>query len=176
MHMLIGIGHYFTAPMWGLLMLIGIGIPLAGVGIDLAGDLPFSPARYWHGSSQGNAIWIFICTMFVLLAPKLLGYIALLLNPRELRACGGAFRAAVSILLETVLAALMAPVVMYLQSRGVFEVLAGKDSGWDAQVRDDGKLSWPALLRSYGGLTVFGLFMGQWPMRFRRRWPRGWGR
>jgi len=27
--------------------------------------------------------------MFVLLAPKLLGYIALLLNPRELRACGG---------------------------------------------------------------------------------------
>lgn len=65
-----------------------------------------------------------------------------------------------SILLETVLAALMAPVVMYLQSRGVFEVLAGKDSGWDAQVRDDGKLSWPALIRSYGGLSVFGLFMG----------------
>jgi membrane glycosyltransferase len=160
MHMLIGIGHYFTAPMWGLLMLIGIGIPLAGGGIDLAGDLPFSPARYWHGSSQGNAIWIFVCTMFVLLAPKLLGYIALLLNPRELRACGGAIRALLSILLETVLAALMAPVVMYLQSRGVFEVLAGKDSGWDAQVRDDGKLSWPALLRSYGGLTVFGLFMG----------------
>lgn len=89
MHMLIGIGHYFTAPMWGMLMLVGIGIPLAGAGIDLAQGLPFSPARYWHGSSDGNAIWIFVCTMFVLLAPKLLGYIALLLNPRERRACGG---------------------------------------------------------------------------------------
>ncbi|MFY1079621.1 glycosyltransferase family 2 protein, partial [Escherichia coli] len=27
-HMLIGIGHYFTAPMWAMLMLIGIAIPL----------------------------------------------------------------------------------------------------------------------------------------------------
>ena len=63
-------------------------------------------------------------------------------------------------LLETLLAALMAPVVMYVQSRGVAEVLAGKDSGWDAQQRDDGRVSWTALLRSYGGLSVFGLAMG----------------
>ena len=61
----------------------------------------------------------------------------------------------------TVLAtALMAPVVMYVQSRGVAEVLAGKDSGWDAQQRDDGRVSWLALLRGYGGLSVFGLAMG----------------
>ena len=63
-------------------------------------------------------------------------------------------------LLETILAALMAPVVMYVQSRGVAEVLAGKDSGWDAQQRDDGGVSWLALARGYGGLSVFGLFMG----------------
>jgi len=43
---------------------------------------------------------------------------------------------------------------------GVAEVLAGKDSGWDAQQRDDGGVSWLALARGYGGLSVFGLFMG----------------
>ena len=160
MHMMIGIGHYFTAPMWAMLMLIGIGIPLQGGGIDLAAELPFSPARYWHARADAGAIWVFAITMGVLLAPKAMGYLALLFNPAERRGCGGALRALASILLETVLAALMAPVVMYLQSRGVAEVLAGKDSGWDAQQRDDGKVSWAALVKGYGGLSLFGLGAG----------------
>ncbi|MEE7546618.1 glucans biosynthesis glucosyltransferase MdoH, partial [Xanthomonas sp. Kuri4-1] len=161
MHMMIGIGHYFTAPMWAMLMLIGIAIPLQGDGaVDLAAGLHFSPARYWHGRADGGVLWIFVCTMGVLLAPKFLGYIALLFNRRERLGCGGALRALASILVETVLAALMAPVVMYLQSRGVAEVLAGKDSGWDAQQRDDGKLSWVTLIRGYGGLSLFGLLAG----------------
>ncbi|MFT4246550.1 MAG: glucans biosynthesis glucosyltransferase MdoH [Pseudomonas sp.] len=160
MHMMIGIGHYFTAPMWAMLMLIGIAIPLLGDAIDLAAEIPFSPVRYWHTRGDGGVLWVFVCTMAVLLAPKLLGYLALLLDRKERRACGGAVRALLSILIETVLAALMAPVVMYRQSRGVAEVLAGKDSGWDAQQRDDGKISWSALVRSYGGPTLFGVLAG----------------
>jgi membrane glycosyltransferase len=103
---------------------------------------------------------MFAITMVVLLSPKVLGYLAMLLEPVERRGCGGTIRAFISMLLETILAALMAPVVMYVQSRGVAEVLAGKDSGWDAQQRDDGGVSWLALARGYGGLSVFGLFMG----------------
>ncbi|PPU82800.1 glucans biosynthesis glucosyltransferase MdoH [Xanthomonas sacchari] len=162
MHMLIGIGHYFTAPMWGMLMLIGIAIPLQNGGFDLVASVisPFSPARYWHQQDSTRVAWVFAVTMFVLLAPKVMGYFAMLLKPGERRGCGGGVRAFVSMLLETLLAALMAPVVMYVQSRGVAEVLAGKDSGWDAQQRDDGRISWSALLRSYGGLSAFGLLMG----------------
>ena len=66
----------------------------------------------------------------------------------------------IAMLLETVLAALMAPVVMYVQSRGVAEVLSGRDSGWDAQQRDDGGVDWFALIKAYGGLSLFGAFMG----------------
>ncbi|WP_167521997.1 glucans biosynthesis glucosyltransferase MdoH [Xanthomonas sontii] len=162
MHMLIGIGHYFTAPMWGMLMLIGIAIPLQNGGFDLVASVisPFSPARYWHQQDSTRVAWVFAVTMFVLLAPKVMGYFAMLLKPGERRGCGGGLRAFASMLLETLLAALMAPVVMYVQSRGVAEVLAGKDSGWDAQQRDDGRISWSALLRSYGGLSAFGLLMG----------------
>jgi len=147
-------------PMWAMLMLIGIAIPLQGDSINLAAEIPFSPARYWHAQGQSGVIWVFAFTMGVLLAPKFLGYLALLLDPQERRGCGGGVRAFASILLETVLAALMAPVVMYLQSRGVAEVLAGKDSGWDAQQRDDGKISWIALIKGYGGLSLFGLAAG----------------
>ncbi len=163
-HMLVGIGHYFTAPMWAMLMLIGMAIPLVRGGIDLAQELHLnlhqSPLHYWRGLDERGVLWVFVVTMTVLLAPKLMGYVAMLASRGERIGCGGALRAFVSVLLETVLAALMAPVVMYVQSRGVAEVLAGKDSGWDAQQRDDGGVSWRALLRSYGGLSVFGLAMG----------------
>jgi membrane glycosyltransferase len=161
MHMMIGIGHYFTAPMWAMLMLIGVAIPLLGRdAIDLAAEIPFSPMRYWHVRGDNSMLWVFVFTMAVLLAPKMLGYLALLFDGKERRACGGAVRALLSILIETLLAALMAPVVMYRQSRGVAEVLAGKDSGWDAQQRDDDKISWPTLIRGYGGLSLFGLMAG----------------
>ena len=161
-HMLIGIGHYFTAPMWAMLMLIGMAIPLIHGGIDLGQELHLrlSPAHYWRGVDEQGVLWVFVVTMGVLLAPKAMGYFALLFARDRRRGCGGALRALLSVLLETVLAALMAPVVMYVQSRGVAEVLAGKDSGWDAQQRDDGSISWPALVRGYGGLSVFGLLMG----------------
>jgi membrane glycosyltransferase len=161
-HMLIGIGHYFTAPMWAMLMLIGVAIPLIHGGIDVAQELhlQLAPAQYWRGLDQDGVVWVFVLTMAVLLAPKAMGYVAMLTSRNERLGCGGALRALVSVLLETVLAALMAPVVMYVQSRGVAEVLAGKDSGWDAQQRDDGSVSWPELLRRYGGLSVFGVLVG----------------
>jgi len=150
-HMLIGIGHYFTAPMWGMLMLIGIAIPLFQEGIDFNALLHLSPSLYWRAQDEEQVVRLFGATMAVLLLPKVLGYLAMLLDPVDRRGCGGAFRAFVSMLVETVLAALMAPVVMYVQSRGVAEVLSGRDSGWDAQQRDDGGISWMALIRGYGG-------------------------
>lgn len=160
MHMLIGIGHYFTAPMWAMLMLIGIAIPLFKGGIDINGVLNLSPSVYWRTQDEIQAVRLFAITMAVLLAPKVLGYLATLLEPADRRGCGGALRALLAMLLETLLAALMAPVVMYVQSRGVAEVLAGKDSGWDAQQRDDGGIDWGALVRAYGGLSLFGAFIG----------------
>jgi len=159
-HMLIGIGHYFTAPMWAMLMLIGIAIPLFQEGIDFNALLHLSPSVYWRAQDEEQVVRLFAATMAVLLMPKVLGYFAMLLDPVERRGCGGAIRAFLSMLVETVLAALMAPVVMYVQSRGVAEVLSGRDSGWDAQQRDDGGISWISLVRGYGGLGVFGAFMG----------------
>ena len=158
---MIGIGHYFTAPMWAMLMLVGLAIPLehASVeGLGVAGA--FSPVAYWKSLDPQRILWLFAASMGALFAPKVLGYLALLLDPAERRGCGGALRALASIFIESVLAALMAPIVMYVQSRGVAEVLAGRDSGWESQRRDDGTLPLSALLRSYGGLTLFGFFIG----------------
>lgn len=156
-HMLVGIGNYFTSPMWAMMLLVGIAIPLQHDALDLLASWPFSPAAYWQRQHEARVTWLFVVSMAILLAPKLLGYLCMLLDDDERRGCGGSLRAFVSVLLETLLAALMAPVVMFRQSRGVAEVLAGKDSGWDAQQRDGGRIAWKALVRAYGGITVFGL-------------------
>ena len=161
-HMLVGIGHYFTAPMWAMLMLVGLAIPLYHT--DLAWDgfrLPgFSPLAYWRASDMERVGWLFVATMGVLFVPKILGFVAMLADPAARRGAGGGPRAFLGVLIETVLAALMAPIVMYRQSRGVAEVLAGHDSGWEAQRRDDGSVPLSGLVRSYAGLSLFGAFMG----------------
>ncbi|MGH8082021.1 MAG: glucans biosynthesis glucosyltransferase MdoH, partial [Lysobacter sp.] len=163
MHMAMGIGHYFTAPMWAMLMLIGLIIPLDRVdyfkwqSIRLPG---FSPSAYWRDQDPDRVLWVFVATMAVLLAPKFMAFLAMLTDRELRRGCGGSIRAFVSMIFETLLAALMAPITMYVQSRGVAEVLAGKDSGWESQRRDDGSLPLSGLIRSYGGLTLFGLMIG----------------
>ena len=155
-HLLIGIGHYLTAPLWAMLVLIGLAIPLQhGAFID-----GVSPAEYWMAIDDGRFLGVFILTMVLLFAPKVFGYIATLADARMRRGCGGALRGFVSLLIENVFAALMAPVTMYVQSRGVAEVLAGRDSGWDAQRRDDGRQTWADLWRNYRGTTVLGILMG----------------
>ncbi|GGJ97652.1 glucans biosynthesis glucosyltransferase H [Luteimonas terricola] len=161
-HLLIGIGHYFTAPMWAMLMLVGVSIPLLHAGFSwghfsLDG---FTPTAYWREQDSARFIGVFIVTMAMLLAPKLMGYLATVVDPPMRRGCGGALRIAAGVLLETLLAALMAPVTMWVQSRGVAEVLAGKDSGWESQRRDDGTLPLRELLRLYGGLTLAGAVAG----------------
>ncbi|KAF1697340.1 glucans biosynthesis glucosyltransferase MdoH [Pseudoxanthomonas daejeonensis] len=162
MHMMVGIGHYFTAPMWAMLMLVGLAIPLYNS--DLVWDgfqLPgFSPLRYWAARDAERVAWLFAATMGVLFAPKVFGFVAMLTDADARRGAGGAGRAFIGVLIESLLAALMAPIVMYRQSRGVAEVLAGRDSGWEAQRRDDGSVPLSSLVRSYAGLSLFGLFMG----------------
>ena len=159
-HLLVGIGHYFTAPMWAMLMLVGLAIPLEAAHAEVDGGGRYSPLAYWREADPERFLWVFALTMGLLFAPKLLGLLATLLDGAARRACGGTLRLLAGALLETVLAALMAPVTMYLQSRGVAEVLAGKDSGWDAQRRDDGSLPLSALVARYGGLTLFGIGAG----------------
>ncbi len=161
-HLLIGIGHYFTAPMWAMLMIIGVAIPLLHAGFSwgqfsLAG---FTPTRYWREQDGARFIGVFIATMAMLLAPKLMGWLATVVDPAMRRGCGGAWRSFVGMLLETLLAALMAPVTMWVQSRGVAEVLAGRDSGWESQRRDDGSLPLRELLRLYGGMSLAGVVAG----------------
>jgi membrane glycosyltransferase len=80
--------------------------------------------------------------MVVLMVPKMLGLLRAVLSSRIRRGGGGFIGVMASVLLETLLSALYAPVLMLVQSRHVFEVFMGRDSGWKPQRRDSGSTTW----------------------------------
>lgn len=148
-HMLTGIGHYLTAPLWAMLIVIGLLMTATGGA--------FAPGQWDGPGGAERFLWVFGLTVVLLLGPKLLGFILAFFDPWARRRCGGAPRMLASMLLETALTTLMAPITMYVQSRGVAEVLAGRDSGWESQRRDDGTLPWRVLGRRYAGVTACGM-------------------
>jgi membrane glycosyltransferase len=161
LHLLTGIGCYLTAPLWLLFLLTGILVALRA---------RFVPPNYfpagkslfpqWPVIDPVRAMWMFVGTMALLLAPKLLGAIAVMLHGRERRGCGGSARLLVSMLLETLISGLIAPVVMLTQSADVCQILLGRDSGWSTQRRDDGSVPARAIIRRYWRHTALGLLLG----------------
>jgi membrane glycosyltransferase len=161
LHLMMGIGSYVTAPLWLLFLVVGLLISL---------QARFVPPDYfpsgrslfpqWPLQDPVRAKWMFIGTMGVLLAPKLLAFVALIARREERRGCGGAARAFASLLVETLLAGLLAPVTMLTQSVDAIGILLGRDSGWNAQRRDDGGIPLGQVAARYWRHTAFGIVFG----------------
>jgi len=169
LHLLTGIGSYITAPLWLLFLLCGIAIAV---------QARFVPPNYfpagrslfprWPVIDPVRAMWMFTGTMAILLLPKLLGALAMRRDDR--RGCGGMLRLTVSVLLETLLTGLIAPVVMLTQTLHVTTILFGRDSGWNAQQREDGSVPFRVTAAQYRWHTVIGAVLGgvawaiSWPL------------
>jgi membrane glycosyltransferase len=160
MHLLTGIGSYITAPMWLLFIVVGILISLQSRFIR-PNYFPDGKSLFptWPIVDPERAKVVFIGTMALLLAPKLLAFIALLFDGKLRRGCGGAISAALSMVLETVLTGLLAPVTMLTQSLDVFAILLGRDAGWTTQRRDDGSIPIGTVVRLYAWHTIFGTLL-----------------
>jgi len=159
LHLLTGIGCYVTSPMWLLFLLVGILISLQAQFIRPEYFSERSLFPQWPAQDPVRAQWVFIGTMAVLLTPKLLGYLLLLRLPAKRRGSGGTIRAFVSLIAESLLSGLIAPVMMLMQCRSIAEIAIGHDSGWQPQRRDDGQLPFRDLLRAYLWPTVLGLLL-----------------
>lgn len=169
MHMLVGISAYITSPLWLIYLLVGIGISLQArfYKPEYFGDTK-TLYPHWPQVDPVRAKYVFIGTMAVLLAPKLMAYVALLFNRTTLRGCGGAVRSALSVLVETLIGGLIAPIAMLIQTNGVISIFSGQDSGWNAQRRDDGGIPFGVIVKGYWRYTVFGLCLGAaaWAVSF----------
>ena len=155
LHLLVGVGAYITAPMWFIFLILGLLISLQAAFVRPE-YFPkgFSLFPKWPQQNSVLAAWVFAGTMGLLVAPKLMAWLTVAVSAPGRRAFGGAGRVLAGLLFETLLAALIAPAMMALQSRAVTEILFGRDAGWQVQRRDDGevprrdvarRLVWPTL-------------------------------
>lgn len=149
MHLLTGIMAYLTAPLWFALVFVGL---LLAVQVALSGPEYFEgPSLFpvWPVFDSERAIQLFIVSMVVVMAPKLLGWLAAMINPKRCIAFGGPIALTLGLLFETLLSALYAPLMMIAQSHIVWQVITGGDSGWKPQRRDDGNVPFQSALRAH---------------------------
>jgi len=157
-HFITGIMGYLASPLWMAQLLVGIALVLQANYIRpeyFTSEFSLFPA--WPRFDAERALSLFILTMSVLIAPKIFGLLAALLDGRTRRACGGAIRLVLSAMLEIILSAFLAPIMMLIQSGSVVQILSGRDTGWNPQRRDDGSIPFKSIVRRHRAHTVLGL-------------------
>ncbi|WP_257166066.1 glucans biosynthesis glucosyltransferase MdoH [Bradyrhizobium sp. SRS-191] len=160
LHLLIGIGAYVTAPLWLAFLVLGILISLqANFVRPEYFPKGFALFPSWPAQDPVLAAQVFGATLGLLMIPKLLACLATLFTPTMRRGFGGGLRLCAAVLVETVLAALIAPSMMIFQSVAVIEILLGRDAGWQVQRRSDGGISRREIIRKFTLPTLCGLVM-----------------
>lgn len=161
LHLMTGIGSYITAPLWLMFLLCGILIAIEARFIP-PNYFPSGPSLFpvWPVIDPVRAMWMFVGTMTLLLFPKVFGFLASALRGPVRRGCGGVLRLFASMILETILSGLIAPVTMLTQMQHVIAIMFRDDSGWTAQRRDDGGIPFRTTAHEYCWHTLLGVALG----------------
>ncbi len=144
LHFWTGAMSYLSSPLWLLFMVLGVA--WAHTGAMRIGTVEIA---------QASSLFLF--TLVLLFGPKLYGYLLLLANRDRLRAHGGVFRAFVSVVLESLISALIAPILMTFNVSFVLTTLFGRTVQWSAQRRGGTGTPLREAVRTHGAQTVVGL-------------------
>src|SRR5690606_14357661 len=157
-HFLIGIMSYLSSPLWLMLLLVGFALTLQASLIRpeyFSSEFQLFPN--WPVFDAPRMTKLFIFTMIVLFTPKVLGWLRALFVSRVRKGCGGVIGLTVSTLVETILSALYAPIMMLVQTQHVVSILAGRDSGWGPQRRHAATATWREACRVHWPHVAIGL-------------------
>jgi membrane glycosyltransferase len=157
-HFMTGIFGYLASPLWMLQLIIGIVIVLQASYIRpeyFTSDFSLFPT--WPRFDAERSLRLFAITMIILLMPKFFGLMLALIQSETRRASGGAIRLVLSTLFEIVMSALLAPIMMLIQSGHVVHILFGFDTGWDPQRRDDGSIPIRDIVRRHRSHVAMGV-------------------
>jgi membrane glycosyltransferase len=157
-HLINGIMSYVASPLW--LMFLATGLALSWVAVTVEPDYfpsDFALFPTWPRFDPKEGFALLGFSMAVLLAPKILAWLAVMANGPRRREAGGAFALTNSVVCETLVSALLAPVQMLMQTRIVIDVLLGRDAGWVTQQRREQDAPLEIVARQHLGHTLIGL-------------------
>jgi membrane glycosyltransferase len=159
-HFFIGIMSYLSSPLWLMLLIVGFALTLQATLIRPEYfSRTFQLFPNWPQFDAQRMTALFIFSMGILLIPKLLGFVRSLFSNKIRRGCGGILGMSVSVVLETVISALYAPVMMLVQTQHVIEILTGRDSGWNAQRRNALTTAWQEAWRVHWNQVLIGILI-----------------
>ena len=158
LHLAMGAMSYLASPLWFVFLLTGMLLALHA-NLVPPNYFPDSWSLFptWPQIDARRAMMLFGLCMLVLYLPKLLGLIAFL---GERAARGIRIRAVIGFLVENIVSALLAPVMMLTQTRSVIEILTGADSGWRSQSRDADRIAWRDLWAFHHRHMLVGIVLG----------------
>ncbi len=160
-HFLTGILSYSASPLWLLFLLVsGLQAFIAEQSepVYFFGDNLFP---VWPTSYAVEMTTVLAVTLMILFLPKVLALIWLFKQRQmSLAHYGGAFNVTVSVLLETLLSVLLAPILMLFQSKFVAAILLRRSIGWPAQRRGDHATGFVEALIAHGDHMVLGIGAG----------------
>ena len=157
-HFLTGIFGYLTSPLWLLQLFVGIVLVFqASYFRPEYFTSEFGIFPVWPRFDAERSLALFALTMAILLAPKFFGLLVAIAQKETRRGAGGVLMLFVSTLFEIVLSALLAPIMMLIQTGHVLHIVFGFDTGWDPQRRDDGSVPFTAIVRRHRSHVAMGV-------------------
>ncbi len=148
LQLLLAIMMYTGAPLWYAFM----GLGLTDLCLTAASNGGSVPAL----GAPGFGLALFAAVMGMTFAPKLFGILDIALRRAGRRSYGGGLRIAAGTVLETLFSLLLSPVVALAQTVFVFGLFFGKRIRWDAQERDDRRVTLGEALSGLWLQTVLG--------------------
>ncbi|MCX8225146.1 MAG: glucans biosynthesis glucosyltransferase MdoH [Sulfitobacter sp.] len=103
-----------------------------------------------------KAVGVAVGVFGLLVLPKVLILLDAALRGRVLQ-FGGTFNAMRGMLRELVMSSINAPIMLMWQTRAVLQVLSGRDGGWPAQTRGDGRLTLPESFSAGWWIQLWGV-------------------
>ncbi|MGC9418363.1 MAG: glucans biosynthesis glucosyltransferase MdoH, partial [Rhodovulum sp.] len=139
-----GIFAYLASLLWAGFLVASIAATVTAPPPDYFPE-PYQLFPVFPSDRTKEIITLAIGIVGLLVLPKfsILGSAALSGRARRF---GGRARAAGSVMAEILLSSVLAPLMLAYQSRAVLQVLSGRDGGWPANQRGEGRLSLRASL------------------------------
>lgn len=134
-----GILAYLSSLIWGAFLAVS-ALSALDVGKPNYFPLPHQLFPVFPDDQTKKIVGLAIGVVGLLVLPKLLIWVKAALNGR-VRGFGGAARAFGGFAAELLLSSLTAPVMLMYQGRAVLQVLSGRDGGWPANQRGEGRLT-----------------------------------
>ena len=150
-----GVMAYLSAPLW----FAALAISTALLAVHTLSEpqyfvQPYQLFPLWPEWRPDRALALFSTTAVLLFLPKML---AVLLTLKDARRYGGAAHLTLSMLLELVYSALLAPIRMLFHTQFVVTSLLGRTVQWKSPPREDAETTWSEAWRRHGWHTLLGV-------------------